>query len=153
MFTKGRAVLIVFGFFFALLLSACGEGNPTAPREMSTVIVTASDSYHTPVVVFVGSKVSVGIQSTIIGESNLNAADILVVKTDSLITKQERTYFGSGIGSFYYNNVQKPTVDRFEVWERTAGQKTGTTWMRFHSSVDPTQGDSIQVIVFSNTKG
>ncbi|MFZ2048920.1 MAG: hypothetical protein WAV25_01310 [Minisyncoccia bacterium] len=145
--------LVLYGL--AIALAACGDNNPTAPREKSTVIVTANDIFHAPVVMFVGGKASVGIQSSIIGENRLDAADVLVVKVDSLITKLERTYNGSGLGTFYYNNVTKSTVDRFEVWELTAGMKTGTTWMKFHSTVDPTQRDSLQIIVFgvTNIKG
>ena len=142
----GRMAITVFVVLVAMLAGACAD-SPTAPKERITVAVSVlgldwSTVYTTP-----GSVVGFGIQSIVVGRNSTRYADVLITRKDALVDSVTKAYENSYTSQEEIGNTWKPSVVRYEYLNVWVGDKVGTSWFVFKSRTDPTQKDSVRIVI------
>ncbi|KND48964.1 MAG: hypothetical protein AB200_00860 [Parcubacteria bacterium C7867-005] len=131
--------------------TACGD-SPTEPKERIAVAVSAGEP---ALIMPVNTNGYVFIQSTVIGRNSTDDADVIMVRTnDDFVSAMKRSE-GNYTNVTPIGNGYKESVTHYEVWELTPEGQIGISWFHFRSRIDPTQKDSVKVIIvpFEGGKG
>ncbi len=146
-----RMMFTIIVALMVMAIGACAD-SPTAPRERAAVALWSDTRV---LYMDMNTYTHISVRSTVIGRNSVNDADSIIVRMDNKSLTSLVEHQGQYLEKILVGGTSKETVVHYQFIRITAKETPGDSWIYYRSRIDPTQKDSIRVVVstFDGGKG